>query len=157
MDALGARGISGYDLAHEAKVHPETVSRIMRGFRVYPRTAGRLMDALIAIPVIAGSEILLIAAGEPDAIGDAGISAALERAALPRRKPPDPNEGIPPDAVDGLRVVDVTNGHKPSRTPTASTFVDGDTDDRRQKEIAAADDSAAAIQGVGHGHGPAPA
>src|SRR5438552_13170281 len=112
-DALGRRGISGQQLAEVAGVTPETVWRILRGFHCRPVTAMKLAQALKAIPVFQDTEQLLTVPNGKTLDGEVDVMKLMRVSR--RLAPPDPNEGIPPPSVDGLKVVDVTGGYKQSR------------------------------------------
>jgi hypothetical protein len=99
--------MTGSELARLARVTPETFNRAMRGYPVWPRTARRLMEALLAIPVAAGSDALL------DRNGD--DRPPIVPVGKPRRAL-RPNEGTPAERVDGRRVVE----ERPSRSRKAA-------------------------------------
>jgi transcriptional regulator with XRE-family HTH domain len=149
--ALGLRGISAQALAQRAGLTPETLSRARNGHRVFPATLRALADALLSFPVVEGAELLLAgpAAKAPDGNGHDGAHAPV--APVRRRlAPPDPNEGIVPEFIGDLRVIDLSDSRKPTGTARLAVI-------RQRKQIAATNDSVAATKESGHDRGPAPA
>lgn len=104
--------MSGSELARRAGITPETFNRAMRGYTVWPRTARRLMDALMAIPVAAGSEVLLDGNGHEDKMVGGTRVVQLRVVSVRKLRALWPGEGTPPEFVNGLRVIE----ERPSRS-----------------------------------------
>jgi transcriptional regulator with XRE-family HTH domain len=123
---MGLRGINASELAQASGLTEATLGRIRRGYvRVRPGTMAKLAKGLKKFPILDGVEPLLAA---PQAGGNGhavvgGTNDDQPPAPKPRRqlRPLRPDEGAPPEFVDGLPVIELIDSPKPSRKKAVAT------------------------------------
>ena len=62
--SMQSRGLTARQFAKIAKVHEVTLSRARQGHPITENTLRKITAALLQIPVLAGSELLLVAPGQ---------------------------------------------------------------------------------------------
>jgi transcriptional regulator with XRE-family HTH domain len=108
---MGLRGINASELADASGLTQATLSRISRGYvRARPRTLAKIAKGLLKFPVLEGADLLL-AAREGNGHEDKMVSGTHpdQPSVVPVRKarrPLWPDEGTPPEFVDGLPVIE---------------------------------------------------
>lgn len=110
---MGLRGITAGQLSEASGVTAETLSRIRRGYiRVRPSTMEKIAKGLKKFPVIEGIEPMLVTPQAENKMVEAASGVGDQPPVVPVRKRRRklrqlwPTEGIPPEFVNGLRVIE---------------------------------------------------